>query len=368
MEKIVIFGGSFDPIHNGHLRLARAASLLLNADVVFVPAKEPRWKKPDSKASDRVKMLQLALNEERSGAFAIDLCEMKRPGTSYSIDTAKDFVKRYPGRELYWLIGSDQVNKLPKWKDPKNLSELVHFVYVPRSDILVDPAIVQTYGVLELDYHGSGPVSSSDIRELKSLDLPLKVLEYIENNNLYFMKKVSSYISGHRLAHSLSVAHLAYAIAQKNQLPHPEHAYIAGLLHDLGKHLEPEETAKIMAEAYPEYQDYPAYCLHQFTGCYLAQKEFGVTDEDILDAIEFHCTGKAHMPPLSKIIYASDKIDPTRGYDSSKMIDRCLKNYYVGFLNVLKENEKFLAKNGEGEENPLSESCRNLYLGERKKK
>jgi nicotinate-nucleotide adenylyltransferase len=98
----------------------------------------------------------------------------------------------------------------------------------------------------------------------------------------------------------------------------------------------------------------------------LAQKEFGITDESVLDAIEFHCTGKAHMPPLTKVIYSADKIDPTRGYDSNRMIDACLKNYYVGFLGVLKSNEKFLQKAGELERTPLSDSCRDLYLGEGK--
>jgi nicotinate-nucleotide adenylyltransferase len=220
----------------------------------------------------------------------------------------------------------------------------------------------------KLDYEGSGAVSSSDVRELKSIDVPLSVLDYIEKNDLYFMKKIETYISGHRLAHSLSVAHLAYAIAQRNKLIAPDHAYIAGLLHDLGKHLSEDESRKIITEHFPEYKDYPSWCLHQFTGAYLAKTEFGIQSEDILDAIQYHCTGKAHMPPLTKIIYSSDKIDPSRGYDSSKMIDACLKNYYVGFLKVLKENEKFLEKQGELESTPLSDSCRDLYLGERKTK
>jgi nicotinate-nucleotide adenylyltransferase len=369
MEKIIIYGGSFDPIHNGHLRLARAASLRLNADVVFVPAKDPRWKKPEASALDRVNMLHLALDHDGSGGFSLDLCEMTRPGNiTYSIDTVKEFTKRYPNREFYWLIGADEVNKFPKWKSPDEMASLVHLIYIPRPGVEVDPAILTKYGIEKLDYEGSGAVSSSDVRELKSIDVPLSVLDYIEKNDLYFMKKIETYISGHRLAHSLSVAHLAYAIAQRNKLIAPDHAYIAGLLHDLGKHLSEDESRKIITEHFPEYKDYPSWCLHQFTGAYLAKTEFGIQSEDILDAIQYHCTGKAHMPPLTKIIYSSDKIDPSRGYDSSKMIDACLKNYYVGFLKVLKENEKFLEKQGELESTPLSDSCRDLYLGERKTK
>lgn len=369
MERLVIFGGSFDPIHNGHLRLARAASMILNADILFEPAKLPRWKKPFAGPGERLDMLRLALEEDGSSAFSIDLSEMKRSGdVSYAIDTVKEVIKKFPKREIYWLLGADQVNKFPDWKSAEELSHIARVVYVPRPDIEVDEEITRHFNIEKLNYNGSGPVSSSAIRNLQSLDLPSKVVGYIEDHNLYYMKKVSSFISGHRLAHSLSVAHLASMIAFRNKLLNPGHAYVAGLLHDLGKHLEEEESRKIVAENFPEYADYPAWCLHQFTGAYLAKTEFGILDEDILDAIEFHCTGKMHMPPLTKIIYSADKIDPSRGYDSSKMVEKCLKNYYVGFLAVLKENEKYLEKEGHLEVTPLSESCRELYLGERKKK
>jgi nicotinate-nucleotide adenylyltransferase len=367
MERIILYGGSFDPVHNGHLRLARAASLRLNADVVFIPAKDPRWKKPEATSLERVDMLHLALDQDGSGAFSLDLCEMTRSGNvTYSIDTVKEFAKRYPKRELFWLLGADEANSFPKWKSPEEMARLVHLIYVPRPGIEVDKAIAEKYGIVRLDYEGSGTVSSSDIRELRSLDIPSSVLDYIEKHNLYFMAKIQEFIQGKRLAHSLSVAHLAYAIAQRNKFASPDRAYIAGILHDLGKHLSEEESRQIVFENFPEYKDYPLWCLHQFTGAYLAQKEFGITDESVLDAIEFHCTGKAHMPPLTKVIYSADKIDPTRGYDSNRMIDACLKNYYVGFLGVLKSNEKFLQKAGELERTPLSDSCRDLYLGEGK--
>jgi nicotinate-nucleotide adenylyltransferase len=363
MERIIIFGGSFDPIHNGHLRLARAASLLLNADVVFVPAKDPRWKKPEASPIDRLAMLKKALDEDGSGAFSISLSELARPGNvSYSIDTVHEFHKIYPNRELYLLIGADEANRLAEWKDPDELASLSQIVYIPRPEITVDPVLTKRFHLQELSYSGSGNVSSSSIRELQSIDLPLNVLSYIEEKGLYFMKKIAPLESEKRLRHSLSVAHLALAIAKKNQILNPEKAYIAGLLHDLGKSLSEKEAREKMKDAFPEYVSYPSWCLHQFTGVLLAQELFHITDEGILDAIHYHCTGKAHMPPLSKIIYAADKIEPTRGYDSSKLIAKCLQNYYVGFVSVLKENESFLQKEGHLEKTPLSEECADCYL------
>lgn len=363
MERIIIFGGSFDPIHNGHLRLARAASLLLNADIVFVPAKDPRWKRPEASPIDRLAMLKKALDEDGSGAFSVSLTELARPGNvSYSIDTVNEFRQAYPKRELYLLIGADEANRLPDWKDPDLLAERSHIVYIPRPEITVPTSYKERFHLQELPYSGSGNVSSSSVRELQSIDLPLGVLSYIEEKGLYFMKKIEPLETPDRLRHSLSVAHLALAIAKRNQILNPEKAYIAGLLHDLGKSLSEKEARKIMKEEYPEYVDYPAWCLHQFTGVSLAKKIFSIEDATILDAINYHCTGKAHMPPLSKIIYEADKIEPTRGFDSSKLIEKCLQNYYVGFISVLKENEEFLLKEGHLEKTPLSESCSDCYL------
>lgn len=367
MEKIVIFGGSFDPIHNGHLRIARAASLLLNADVVFVPAKDPRWKVPEATAEDRLQMLKVALEEDGSGAFSIDQCELKREGdVTYSIDTVRYFHQQYPDRKLALLVGADEVNKFDQWQDSEEIASLADIVYVPRPDVPISQESLAKFHIARLAYSGSGLVSSTDIRNLKSVDAPLKVFDYIETKGLYYMKVLQKYENPNRVLHSLSVAHLAYAIAKKNMVLNPGSAYIAGILHDLGKDVKEEQTREIMKAEYPEYADYPSWCLHQFLGASLAKSVFGITDPAVIDAIEFHCTGKPHMPPITKIVYSADKIDPRRGFDSSKLIDACLRNYYVGFLNVLKENSKFLDKSGEEEKTSLSEGCRNLYLGKDK--
>jgi nicotinate-nucleotide adenylyltransferase len=364
MEKIVIFGGSFDPVHNGHLRIARAASLLLNADVVFIPAKDPRWKTPEATVEDRLAMLKLALEEDGSGAFSIDQCELKRAGeVTYSIDTVRYFHKQYPGRKLTLLIGADEVNRFDQWQDAEEIVSLAEVVYVPRPEVPLKQDNIVKYRMSRLAYGGSGPVSSSDIRDLKSVDAPLKVFDYIEKKNLYYMKVLQQYEGPSRILHSLSVAHLAYAIAKTNMVLNPGFAYVAGMLHDIGKGVKEDQAREILKAEYPEYADYPSWCLHQFLGASLAKSVFGIADPAVLDAIEFHCTGKTHMPPITKIVYSADKIDPRRGFDSSKLINACLKNYYVGFLEVLRENEKYLTKTGEEETTPLSESCRNLYLG-----
>ena len=365
MESLIIYGGSFDPIHNGHLRIAHAASLYLNADVVFVPARSPRWKTPRASAKDRLKMLRLALKEDFSTAFSIDLFEMNsKQETNYTIDTVRYFAKKYPDHRLYLLIGADQVNTFDQWKDAKAISEFATPLYVARPGIPLDDHNLTEYSMMRLDYDKSGSVSSTAVRSLQSADIPLSVRDYIEENELYYMDHLASLISRKRLIHSVSVAKLAYSIAQKSKLENYRDAYIAGLLHDCAKNMPKSAQEKITKEVAPEFGNGPSWMFHQFAGAYVARRDFGITDEAVLTAIRYHASGRPHMTPLEKIIYSADKIDPTRGYDSSQMIEACLRNYYVGFLTVLEANRDFLRSQGYIVDNRLTQECFDLYLGD----
>ena len=117
-----------------------------------------------------------------------------------------------------------------------------------------------------------------------------------------------------------------------------------------------------MAHYYPEYIDMPEFSYHQFVGAYIAKEEFGINDSYILNAIKYHATGRKHMTNLEKIIFASDKIEPTRPYDSSKLIEAMKNNYETGFIEVLKHNRDFLLDQGKNISNPLTDECLEYYL------
>ena len=202
-------------------------------------------------------------------------------------------------------------------------------------------------------------ISSTDIRSLKSLELDKRVIDYIVSNNLYFVSKIRSFLSERRFNHSVSVANLAYEIAIKNNIEHPESAYIAGLLHDISKEIDQKS---IMVEHYKEYSDLPRFSYHQFASEYLAKTEFAVVDEEILEAIKFHATGKDNMCELAKIIYAADKIEPTRGFDSSDLIHAMMENVDSGFKTVLQANKEFLESNRKDINNRLTLKCFEYYL------
>ncbi len=190
MEKIGLFGGSFDPVHLGHLLVALAAceELKLNR-LYFIPAAQSPFK-PESKpapARERVKMLRLALAGYTN--YEIDEQEVQRGGVSYTIDTVSDYVRRYPQGQLYYLIGADHVPALPKWRSAEQLAKLVEFVVIPRPGeaptTLPAPFRQHTLTGFALG------VSSSQIRARVRANLPIEplvpgpVAEVIRNNRLY---------------------------------------------------------------------------------------------------------------------------------------------------------------------------------------
>jgi nicotinate-nucleotide adenylyltransferase len=131
--KIGIYGGSFDPVHLGHLLVAQAAIEELGLDrLFFIPAAQSPFK-PDSRpapAPARLQLLRLALAGKTN--CGIDEQEIRRGGVSYTVDTLRDYAKKFPGAELFYLIGADHASKLNEWREPNALAKLAEFVVIPR--------------------------------------------------------------------------------------------------------------------------------------------------------------------------------------------------------------------------------------------
>lgn len=190
MERIGLFGGSFDPVHLGHLLVAQAAREELKLDrVFFVPAAQSPFK-PDAKptpAIERLKMLRLAL----AGILwaEVDEQEIQRGGVSYTIDTVRQYANRFPGAKLFYLIGADHVGQLTKWREANELAKLSEFLIIPRPG----EAQSQIPAPFRGEFLKGFPlgVSSSQIRARVKAGLPVNLLvppsvaEAIRNNRLY---------------------------------------------------------------------------------------------------------------------------------------------------------------------------------------
>lgn len=208
--------------------------------------------------------------------------------------------------------------------------------------------------------------SESRSGSLSSLDLHPSTIRYITDHDLLFCKQVKGYLNDHRYAHSKSVALLSLEIALSNHLSFYNKVYVAALLHDIGKDVDLDSSRALMKKDYRSYLDYPAWSYHQFVGAIIAKENFSIEDNDELDAICYHCTGKIKMNPIGKIVYTADKIDPLRGWNSSAYVEEAKKDYEKGFVSLLKANRDFLKEKDKEEKVPLSEECYEYYLKEKK--
>lgn len=190
--KIGFLGGSFDPVHFGHLLAAQDAFEQNQLDrLVLVPAAQAPLKPNDvqSSSEDRLAMLRAAI--EWDHRFEISDVELKRGGVSYTIDSARHFRALYPNDELYWVIGGDQLPKLHLWKDITDLARLVDFIFLERPGYPVKARPeIPGLQLHRCDGHLLA-ISSTELRERTrrglSLDyfVPHKAIVYIKEHNLY---------------------------------------------------------------------------------------------------------------------------------------------------------------------------------------
>ena len=193
------FGGSFNPVHNGHLRCAQAVAIQAGYErVVLIPSARPPHK-PDSpdlaSAADRLAMCRLAITE-RAGettAFEVSDVETRRSGPSYTLDTAQEL--RWQGaNEVHWLIGADMLLYLPKWHRPLDLLREVHFVVMARPGWRIDwDALPPEYRHLRQRVVPAPQIeiSSTEVRRRVRQNLPINdlvpppVARYIAQRQLY---------------------------------------------------------------------------------------------------------------------------------------------------------------------------------------
>jgi len=187
--RLGIYGGTFDPIHHGHLIMARDVLEKLKLDaVLFVPCGQSplKTRKPLAADARRLAMLRLALKKEPR--FWVSRCELDRPAPSYSYDTALEIRQAFPRAELFWLIGADQFRDLDKWHRPDDLRKLVKFVLMLRGD---EPLKEKPVAVLSLPEPRRIDISASEIRHrVKSRQpidhlVPTPIAAYIKRHGLY---------------------------------------------------------------------------------------------------------------------------------------------------------------------------------------
>ncbi len=190
--KIGVLGGTFNPVHNGHLILAQEAKEILCLDkIIFIPANLPPHKENVDIADqrDRLKMLKIAVRGNRD--FSVSNMEIRRRGKSYTIDTIRALKDKYPNDTLYFIIGSDLLKYLDAWKDLNEIMGMVKFIAATRPGFPLEniPDYIETLSIRAVDI--SGFSVRRCIREHKSFRylVPEGVYAYINKNKLYSAAK-----------------------------------------------------------------------------------------------------------------------------------------------------------------------------------
>ena len=335
-ERIGIMGGTLDPVHDGHLRMARCAlSQAHLSRVLMLPSGNPPHKPHITPAEDRWRMLVAAC----AGEEGLEPCreELDRSGVIFTVDTLSILREKYPQAELFYLIGADTLMELKKWREYGRVLRLTKFLVCPRSSRYTADELSQERDRLTmlggdirwLDMD-TLDVSSTDVRQAIAAGqaaphLSPVVQEYAEVCGLYgaspripqaraWLEKLFAALSAKRFAHTLGVAATARRLALIHGLD-ADKAEAAALLHDCAKCMPLADMQRIAREnrlTEDESLLTSGALLHSVAGAHVAHADYGVDDPILLSAIRRHTTGAPGMTKLDMAVWLADAIEPTR--------------------------------------------------------
>jgi nicotinate-nucleotide adenylyltransferase len=354
--RLAILGGSFNPVHLGHLYLADAALSICGYDrIILVPAFTSPFKPGvcETSPSDRLDMLAASIPGDPR--LAVDDCEIRRGGVSYTVDTIADIRRRYcPEGKPGLIIGDDLARTFSQWRRAAVLAAETDVIIARRES--AGPAAFP-YPCRPLN-NAVMEISSAAVRSRIQKGEPWRSLVpqgarfIIEDRRLYgyappgggetagngaavpggsgrvpavttevsreFISRVEaevrSLVSPSRFLHSRGAALTAYDLCIRFGLD-PGRGYLAGVAHDIAKSL-PEEEMKRLAcrddKRFSELEQKKPALLHGRAGAVMLRQKFGIEDEDILEAVRYHTTGRPEMGPLARVVYIADKIENSR--------------------------------------------------------
>lgn len=356
--KIGIYGGSFDPVHNGHIAMIESALKSGFIDcVIVVPSVRNNFKLYSNKLPAPYRFYMMKETIEGLGlknCFVSDI-EYGIEGVSYTAvvlakmtsgEYIRDFLlandvkrkKAEENHEFFWIMGSDTLGTFETWYKPGEILNYVTLLAAvrPGDNTDVDKAAdsikknlggkVEFFRLVGVNCSSSGITSSGDFSQV-----PEPAREFIERHALYtentMLEGVSDeakkqffdcatwmyqYLGGKRLLHTLNVGYLSAHLAELYGCS-KDKALIAGALHDCAKELPLEQQLE-MAKRYSGDLFTEKKIIHSPAGATFAKEGFGIEDKEILDAICYHTTGRGNMSVLEKIVYLADKIEPSRTY------------------------------------------------------
>ncbi len=340
MKRLGIYGGTFAPIHYGHIRAARAFYDGLSLDeLLIMPASIPPHKEIsfENEPTLRFEMAKAAFEDESRNITVSDY-EISEGGKSYTYLTLEHFSNE--GVKLFFLVGTDMLLSLDKWKNPDKIFSLCTICHVRRSDTddKTEALISEAKNRYKYNYNADitdvnvepFEVSSTEIRNAIreggdiSPYVPRAVEKIILEARLYrsspLYKTVRENVKRKRWAHIFSTEDEAMRLSDIFDLQDEDKQRLrsAAILHDLTKYYTKDEHISYLNSIGAEVDDdtlKSEKTLHQLSGAYLSKKLHpDIVDDAVFNAIRYHTTGREDMSLIEKLMYLSDYIEPTRTF------------------------------------------------------
>ncbi len=376
--KIGIYGGTFNPIHLGHMEAAKFAAAYLKLDKLYlIPTGIPPHKQLDGAAPPpalRLEMVRLAADALGPDAEALDM-ELRREGRSYTLDTLRQIRAEHPGDQLFLLMGTDMFLTFHRWRDPGEIAELCTLCAFGRSEKDAETLFAVQREYLREAYGASCvTVALPRIVDISSTQLRGELArgggrEYLDDAVYGFILREGLYGVGADMKHLRldQLRCVALSMLRRSRVAHvlgteetaaelalrwgadQEAARRAALLHDCTKKLSGEQHEAILRQydiRLDPTEEGEVKLYHAITGAAVARHMFGVSPE-IESAIRWHTTGKADMTTLEKIIYLADYIEPNRDFcDLRQMRELAARDLDAALLLGLEMSIESLEKRG----------------------
>lgn len=342
MEKIGIYGGTFNPLHTGHLHAANQAIETLELDkLILIPDRiAPHKEIPEGTATPEQRMEMLRIATKNEPKMEVSDIELKREGKSYSYLTVEQISRENPDAKLYLLMGTDMFTSFHTWVEPERITAKAALAVMYRGDKGEAEAIEEAKARMEsrgaevvLVKNDVIAISSTQMRRLLAFQcagpfLPEGVEDYIRAEGLYDSTAqwknlpmdqleaiVVRLLNPNRVAHVLGCRDTAAEMAKRWGVNEVDAAR-AGLLHDITKAIDGPLQLTLCGEygtILSEFGQRHPKTLHALTGSLVADRIFG-ENEAVVSAICHHTTGKGDMTTLEKIIYVADYMEPCRNF------------------------------------------------------
>lgn len=325
---IALFGGSFDPIHEGHLKVALEVLRKSSAkEVWFVPNMRSPLKEGVSESFEhRVALIKAMIKPYRR----LKVCEIESvlPQPSKTIHTVLALKKKYPHFHFSWVMGEDQFESFSQWFESERLKTLVDFIGVSRTHH-------QRYDWAKQWITFNHPASATNFREHHDLTyIPFRVRKEMLKRGCYLKPLIGGIMSEKRYQHTLRVHTMAIKLAKVHELDETK-VSLSATLHDVAKGMDEALMDEWIKRSPYANKPIPTYAKHAIVSAMLAKHRYAINDKKVFQAIVHHTEGTS-ISHLSSCLFVADKIEPARPIWLIALKSQALTSLTLAKQNILK--------------------------------